>query len=116
MARFEHLDTAMPERHPLDFSVTCPSIFPFLHKPVWVEFLPDMTNQLLSSKAQLKYHLLPTTHQPPLHDWWPECPSSALPRSPCTSTWSLEWELLVGGDFILVHGSAPSPQTELDTQ
>lgn len=79
-ARSKHLDTAMPEDIPWIFSVTCTSIFPFLHKPVWVEFLthsavaPARYDKLLSSKAQLKYHLLLKT--PPtslLHHWWPRC-------------------------------------------
>lgn len=70
-ARSKHLDTAMPEDIPWIFSVTCTSIFPFLHKPVWVEFLthsavaPARYDKLLSSKAQLKYHLLSKPHQPP---------------------------------------------------
>ena len=88
-------------RYPLDFSVTCGNIFPFLHKPFWIEFLPHSTeaparyDKLLSSKAQLKCHLLPKI--PPVSTPTLLVHSScALPWLPYASIWSLDRDLLKG--------------------
>lgn len=113
--------------HPLDFwgdifhiPLEYASIFPFLHKPFWVEFLPHSTeaparyDKLLPSKAQLV--------SPPHKDPTNLCSLTGGPFFLCSamityaSTWPLAWDLLESRDLILIHGHILRSQMELNKQ